>query len=405
MMAGSQIRHRFVGFGFGPIQSGLFLLEAFRSANFERFAVAEVDPALVEAVNGNGGKYTVNIAHTDRIERVEVAGVRMLNPRVPQDRTQLIEAVREADELATALPSVKFYEGSDASVVSVIADALAGGSENPRVLYAAENHNHAAEIFTECLAKHGAHPARFQAVNTVIGKMSGVITGADEIARLGLTPMTPGASKAVLVEAFNRILISRITLNDFRRGIEVFQEKSDLLPFEEAKLYGHNAIHAMIGYLAHERGMRTMAEVAGDARLLDLARRAFIDECGAALCRKYAALGEALFTAEGFKAYAEDLLQRMVNPNLNDLVERVIRDPQRKLGWSDRVYGTMRLALEQGIEPQRLAIGAAAAVRYWVGRPTTEQDLSARLFGLWGHNDEMAAKLVELTWRAMRGAA
>ena len=30
----------FVGFGFGPIQSGLFLLEAFRSGNFDRYVVA-----------------------------------------------------------------------------------------------------------------------------------------------------------------------------------------------------------------------------------------------------------------------------------------------------------------------------------------------------------------------------
>jgi len=49
-----------------------------------------------------------------------------------------------------------------------------------------------------------------------------------------------------LVEAFNRILISKTSFGDtlatrgFHRGIEVFEEKPDLLPFEEAKLYGHN---------------------------------------------------------------------------------------------------------------------------------------------------------------------
>ena len=40
----------------------------------------------------------------------------------------------------------------------------------------------------------------------------------------------------------------------------------------------------------------------------------------------------------------------------------MIRDPRRKLGLDDRLVGTMRVALEQGIEPKRYALGAAAAV-------------------------------------------
>ena len=402
--------HRFVGFGFGPIQSGLFLLEAFRSGNFDGFVVAEVDQSLVDAVNGNGGRYTVNIAHPDHIERCEVSGVRMLNPRVVGDRAELVKTVKQCDELATALPSVKFYDGDQASVISVVADALREGVARAQVLYAAENHNHAAEIFTDALAKRTPPDSRakFQAVNTVIGKMSGVITGAEEIEKLGLSPMTPGATKAVLVEEFNRILISRITLDGVVRGINVFQEKNDLLPFEEAKLYGHNAIHALIGYLANERGMQTMAEVSADAHIMDIARQAFLKESGVALCSKYSRLGDPLFTQDGFRAYAEDLLSRMVNPNLNDLVQRVIRDPQRKLSWSDRIYGTMRLVLEQGIVPRQLAVGAAAGVRFWLGAaPKDESELAAKLKDLWGPaaGDEVAGKLISLTWQAMGGAS
>ena len=52
----------------------------------------------------------------------------------------------------------------------------------------------------------------------------------------------------------------------------------------------------------------------------------------------------------------------MTNPYLLDTVERVGRDPARKLGWNDRLVGTMRLALDQGIEPRRYAFGAAAAL-------------------------------------------
>ena len=52
----------------------------------------------------------------------------------------------------------------------------------------------------------------------------------------------------------------------------------------------------------------------------------------------------------------------MTNSYLLDTVERVGRDPARKLGWNDRLVGTMRLALEQGIKPRRYAFGTAAAL-------------------------------------------
>ncbi len=54
----------------------------------------------------------------------------------------------------------------------------------------------------------------------------------------------------------------------------------------------------------------------------------------------------------------------MTNPFLNDRVERIIRDPRRKLGYGDRFFGTMREALRQGIRPSLLARGAAAALTH-----------------------------------------
>jgi mannitol-1-phosphate/altronate dehydrogenase len=70
-----------------------------------------------------------------------------------------------------------------------------------------------------------------------------------------------------------------------------------------------------------------------------------------------------LFTPVGYRAYAEDLLERMLSPYLLDTVQRIIRDPRRKLGWNDRLVGTVRLALQQGIVPWRYATGAAAAAQ------------------------------------------
>lgn len=361
----------YVGFGFGAIQGGLFLYEAFRSGNFKRLVVAEIMPDTVRAVREAGGTYGLNVAGADGLHRCTVEGVEILNPSVPADREKLVAAIAGADEIGTALPSVDFYEkGGAAAAAAVLADGLLRKSSttgSPRcVVYTAENHNHAAEILVEILRKltgaaAGAVLEHCDVLNTVIGKMSGVVTDAAQIREQALIPMAAGIPRALLVEEFNRILISRIRWADFRRGIEVLAEKDNLLAFEEAKLYGHNAVHALIGYLAQLEGCRYMSEVAGTP-LIEKARAAFISESGTALCRKHKGV-DALFTGEGFRAYAEDLLVRMMNPHLRDAVERVTRDPRRKLGWDDRLVGTMRLAIGQGVNPVHFADGVAAALK------------------------------------------
>lgn len=99
------MKKSFVGFGFGAIQAGLFLYEAHASGQFDRFVVAEVMPEVVDAIRKAGGRYRVNIATAQGIEKKEITGITILNPNDPADREALVAAVADADELATALPS------------------------------------------------------------------------------------------------------------------------------------------------------------------------------------------------------------------------------------------------------------------------------------------------------------
>lgn len=363
----------FVGFGFGPIQAGLFLLEASRSGRFRRLVVGEVLPDLVRTVRENGGHFAVNVAHPDHVESAVVGPVEMYDPGIEDDLHRLVQAVVEAAEVATAVPSTRFYQ-SDApgSVHRVLARGLEMRRDRPLVVYAAENHNQAAEILEEAvLSEVGTgHRRRVREntcfLNTVIGKMSRAVADPDEARRLHLKPLAPRSPRALLVERFNRILVSRPFPDrkvDFERALTVFEEKEDLLPFEEAKLYGHNAVHALAGYLAAHCNLDRIEELGAVPGAVAFLRAAFLDEAGAALLSKYKG-SDQLFTEEGFTAYADDLLERMLNPYLGDRVERVVRDPRRKLGWNDRLVGTLRLALEAGGEPRRFALGTAAALVY-----------------------------------------
>ncbi len=357
-------KHVFVGFGFGPIQAGLFLKEAHASGAFERLVVAEIDQRLVDAVRANGNRYVVNVARADGVYRESVDGVEMLNPRVDRDLACLREALARATEIVTSLPSVDFYAAGTPSVASLIAQGVRSDEAPGTLVYTAENNNHAAEALDAAVAAaDGAPRGRpVQFLNTVIGKMSQVVADAEAIRALGIAGMAPGIDRAFLVESFNHILVTQSTLAALKPGIGVFEEKADLLPFEEAKLYGHNAIHAVMAYLSEWRGYRRMSEAGDDALVMGVARAAFLDESGVALVRKYAGLGDTLFTEAGYRRYAADLLARMTNRHLADAVERAGRDPVRKLGLSDRIYGAMSLALGQGISPVNMGRGAAAGL-------------------------------------------
>ncbi len=361
----------FVNFGFGAIGAGLLLYEACESGNFGRLTVAEVLPEAVESLRAADGFYSVNLARASGVAAARVGPVETCNPNIVEDREKLFAAISSAEEIATAVPSVGFYvsEG-EGSLHRVLARGLERKvkSGGPRaVVYAAENHNHAAEILEETVLKEvsadaqQAVHAQVQFLNTVIGKMSGL---AEEPQRQGLAPVTPGNARAFLVEEFNRILVSEPRFDaPFERGLAVFEEKSDLLPFEEAKLFGHNATHALAAYLGAQLGVREIAGLREVPDFMAFLRAAFVEESGEALVKKHAG-ADRLFTPAGYAEYADDLLARMTNPHLGDTVERVARDPHRKLGWNDRLIGTLRVALAQGVRPRRFALGAAAGLAF-----------------------------------------
>jgi mannitol-1-phosphate 5-dehydrogenase len=254
--------------------------------------------------------------------------------------------------------------------------------------------------------------SRVQFLDTIIGKMSGVPDAA------GLVPIAPGLGRAFLVEAFNRILIDQIACpgmvgarhldpswSDFQRGIDVFVEKADLQPFAQAKLYGHNAGHALAAYLGHKLGLTRVDELANRPDVLRFVSDAMLLESGAPLCRRYANV-DPMFSPTGFRAFVDDLMVRMINPYVRDTIARVGRDPARKLGWNDRLLGAMRLAAadtvayDTGIRPCRYAIGAAAALD-WLSIPMPDRPHYLRqLWAADNPNQSEAEQMTELIVRA-----
>ena len=369
----------FVGIGLGPIQTGIFLAGASKGG-FDRIVIAEVNDALKQAVNA-AGSVTINIAAADHVYRETYDRVEVYNPMNPEERAKLVQAAAEASELATALPSVKFYGPS----AEWMREGFALQPERERFIYTAENNNRAAEYMDEAL---GVKFPNTWCLNTVIGKMSGVQPAE------ALTPLAPTAAVGHLVEEFKTIYISKCPGIEKRR-VQSLYVKDDLLPFEEAKLYGHNAVHFLLGTLGKTKGCEFMNRIADYPELIEEARRAFIDESGAALIKKYGSLNDPLFTEKGFADYANGLLVRMTNPFLKDAVARITRDPERKLAWEDRVIGTMRLVLSQGITPAHFAKGARLAAQEFAAGADPRAKLAELWPKPWSEEHETLCKLMQ----------
>lgn len=359
----------FVGIGFGAIQTGLFLREAQSSGNFDRYVIAMRRATLADEVNATGS-VAVNTAMPDGIKVETYGNVVARCLQDAEDLERLKQDLIDAHEISVAVSSVKDYVSeSPNSLHLLLAEAILVKMESsaPKALiYSSENHNEAAELLEQAILsaipadQHATARKYFQTVDTVIGKMSRIITSRDEIEAAGLTTSSPAGSQAFLVEAFNHILISQVDpQRTSGRGITQLVEKANLVPFEHAKIHGHNATHAGFAYVGQLLGLEWMADVAAIPEIRAFFRTAFIEESGAALIDMYGGQ-DPLFSPKGFEQFVDDLLERMANPWLRDTCERIGRDVPRKLGWDDRLIGTIRLVQDQGIDAHRFGYAALA---------------------------------------------
>ena len=228
------------------------------------------------------------------------------------DRERVIEAIADADELASALPSVAFYRsGAPNSPHRLLAEGLRRRTTPvPLIVLCAENHRSAAALLeaavTEAIppGERDAVRGRVRYVDTVIGKMSGVISDEAELREMHLATIASALPSAFLVEEFDRILVSRVG-GDLHPGMPVLREVDDLAPFEDAKLLGHNATHALGAFIGRLLGLEHYADLRAVPGAMDLLRAAFIEESGATLRSRWAG-ADPLFSEVGYAGFADD---------------------------------------------------------------------------------------------------
>lgn len=140
-------------------------------------------------------------------------------------------------------------------------------------------------------------------------------------------------------------------------------------PYIERKLFTVNTGHAIASYIGSLFGKATIDEALKDRRVRQVVQGALY-ETGWLLLEKYG------FEAKEHSQYIQKIIKRFENPKLKDEVSRVARSPIRKLGPSDRLVKPARELIDNGIEPNELAYGIAAALTYYNPEDSESSELN-----------------------------
>lgn len=174
-------------------------------------------------------------------------------------------------------------------------------------------------------------------------------------------------------------------------------------PWVLRKLYTFSAGHATAAYLGWLKGYHYIHTAIRDAEI-----RAVVLAAMAEGQRGLAARYGKEFA--GTQTELENIVARFENASINDPVNRVARDPQRKLGAKERLVGAARLAEEAGIFPEQLALATAAALCFRNAEsrtaPTQQPEVATVLSQVCGLDTEDGfGKIVADSWEQLAPGA
>jgi len=333
-----------VHFGAGNIGRG-FIGLALHSAG-HRVIFVDVDDSLISSLVAADSYRVVETGTNGIVHTVDnFTGVNSAtNPET------VIKLIAEADIVTTAVgPRVLEF------IAPLIAKGLAARtSSTPLAVMACENAIGATDTLKSFVAVSAsvAEMSRAQFANTAVDR---IVPVQDSAGGLDVT-----------VEAFSEWVIDRTPFNGVEPVIPDAHFVDNLEPYIERKLLTVNTGHASIAYLGLCAGARHIAEALAMPSVAVVVD-AVLDETTRMLVARHG-LDEA-----AQRAYVAQTLARFRNPDLDDELVRVGRQPLRKLSRHERLIEPAAVLSESGVTPRALMQVVEAAMRFDV--PTDDESL------------------------------
>ena len=326
-----------VHFGAGNIGRG-FVGLILHDAGYEVVFV-DVNATLIDALAASSSYLVREVGVDATTHRVD--NYRAINSATSEAET--IAEIAEASIVTTAVgPTILKF------VAPVIARALEHRDPSlpPLAVMACENAINATNALRDLVMESLEDPfvaSRAIFANTAVDR---IVPGQPE-----------GAGLDVTVEAFFEWAIERPPFGSAAPEIPEAHFVEDLAPYIERKLFTVNTGHATTAYHGFLAGASSISE-AIRMPAVEAEVRAVLAETKSLLIAKHE------FAPEVQQAYIDTNLGRFANEELTDTVERVGRQPLRKLSRHERFVGPAAELLDRGLDATALVRAMGAAMRF-----------------------------------------
>lgn len=324
-----------VHFGAGNIGRGFIGLALHQAGH--RVTFVDVDDSLIDALNAAASYRVIETGVEGRVHTVtNFSGI---NSR--SDPDAVVSAIASADVVTTAVgPRILEF------VAPLIARGLAARSvPDPLAVMACENAIGASDTLRAVVALHATADqldrARF--ANTAVDR---------------IIPLQAGdAGLDVTVEDFSEWVVDRTPFGDHPPVLSGAHFVEDLGPYIDRKLFTVNTGHASIAYLGLRAGFSRIAEALADDGVATVVNAVLAETAQMLVARHGGDPAEQ-------QRYAARTLERFRNPELNDELERVGRQPLRKLSRHERLIAPAAALAESAVVPTALLTVIEAAMYF-----------------------------------------
>ena len=344
-----------VHFGAGNIGRG-FVGLLLHQAGYE-VVFADVNAELIDALAATPS-YDVHLVGKESTT-VTVTGYRALNSAAHE--ADVIAEIAGADVVTTAVgPNILRF------VAPLIRNAVLQRAADaaPLVVMACENAIGATTLLADSIEAQ----SDADAWATVEERAVFATTAVDRI----VPNQEPGSGLDVTVEPYFEWVIEEGPFNGTTLDIPGVTWVPELGPFIERKLFTVNTGHATTAYFGFAEGIDGIADALAVPEIAEKVL-AVLRETKQLLVAKYG------FEPEVQEAYLQKILGRFSNPYLTDTVQRVGRQPVRKLSRHERFVGPAAELAENGTEPVALLAAIAALLRFDVPEDPQSVELAELL--------------------------
>ncbi len=285
------------------------------------------------------GRYRVVLSGPSRRREIVVGGFETLSS---SDTDRVAEAISRADVVATSVGP-----RSLAAVAPLIAAGLARTTLNTNVI-AFENLITGSAWLRHLVAQHlpaGCAADRFGFSGAIVSRMVAACIG-DLAENKPLTFLGDEPEEFVVDRTALRAPLPEI------RGMVATNQYEDYL---RRKLYTFSAGHATTAYLGALKGYHYIHTAIRDPEIRSAVLAAMREGQRGLAAR----VGDEI---AGTEADLMRIIERFENAALDDPIQRVGRDPRRKLACEERLVGAARMAANAGISPEYLGLATAAAL-------------------------------------------